>query len=203
MAYHEWRNFGYVSRLSELMAKGPDSSVNTGKGITQQQLNVASTAGTQAAQDYAQFKSLISPLITQQTQLATGDRAAALSAAQPIIGQLSSGFAAAKQNIMNSIPPGAARDKALADLQAQYATSIGGAQAQLVSQAPTTLANIGTSVGQFGLQELGAQLNALSGGSTTNFNTGQLQAQQQASLLNFFGSLAGAAASPFSITGKI
>lgn len=199
MTYRDWRNVGHVSRLSCLTCKGPGQQINTGAGITGSQLGVASTAGSQAASEYNQFQSLIAPLIQKEKALATGDRSAAVEAAQPVLSQLSSGFEAAKQRIMNSIPPGAARDRALADLQTQYTTSIGGAQAGLVNEAPTSLANIGSTVGQFGLQALGAQLNALGGASTTNFNTGKLAAEQEAGLLNFFSSLAGAVASPFSI----
>lgn len=47
-------------------------------------------------------------------------------------------------------------------------------------------------------------MNALGAASTTNFDTGQLAAAQQSSLLNFFGQLAGAAATPFTgIFGKL
>jgi hypothetical protein len=204
VTYREYRAYGYISRLGEIKATGgANQSISTGKGITQQQLGVASGAGTQAADLYNQYKTLTQPLISQETALATGDRNASLTAAQPVISQLSSGFQAAKQRIMNSVPPGAARDKALADLQTQYSSTIGGTEAQLVQQAPGVLAGIGGQSEGFGLQALGAQLNALAGGATTNFNTGQLAVAQQSSLLDFFGSLAGVAGGAISPISKL
>lgn len=191
MTYQDWRQFGWVSPLSRmLVCKGPGSSISTGQGITGQQLSAASTASSNAANDYSQFKSLIRPLVSQQTDLASGNRSQALAAAMPIISQLSGGFAGAKQNIMNNMAPGAARDRALADLGTQMYTTIGGAQAGAVQNAPTTLANLGTTVGGMSLQELAAALNAMQGASSTNFNTGQMQAQQQKAMLDFFGGLA-------------
>jgi hypothetical protein len=92
------------------------------------------------------------------------------------------------------MPVGAARDRALADLTTQMYSTVGGAQAGAVQQAPTTLANIGSSLGNISLQELGAMLSGYQGGAQTNANAGQMAAQQQQSLLNFFGNLAGAGA---------
>lgn len=191
MTYQDWRQFGWVSPLSQvLVCKGPGGNINTGNAITGQQLNAASTASSNAANDYSQFKSLISPLITQQSDLASGNRQQALAAAMPVISQLSGGFSGAKQNILNNMAPGAARDRALTDLGTQMYTTIGGAQAGAAQNAPTILANLGNTVGNMSMQELAAALNALQGGSTTNYNTGQMAAQQQQAMLNFFGGLA-------------
>ena len=187
MTYDQFRDYGFVSRLSEvLQAKGASSNINQANAISQQQLGVASGAGSNAAADYTQFKDLIQPLITQQSALASGDRSAALSASMPVISKLSAGFTGAKQQIMNTLPPGAARDNALAGLTTQQDTTIGNTQAGLVQQAPQQLATVGAGLGQMSLQELGAQLSGLSGSAQTNMGAGQMSAAQQQSMVNMF-----------------
>jgi hypothetical protein len=162
---------------------------------------VSSTAGQQQGQLYNQFLTDIGPLQAQQTALASGNRTAALSAAMPMISQLSTGFNAARQQIQNNLPPGAARDTALANLQTQSAGGIATAQANAVQNAPNVLANLGSSLGGMSLQELGAQLSGLSGGAQTNLGAGQMAAQQQQSMLNFFSSLIGSATNLIPGTG--
>ncbi len=193
MTYAEWRRYGYTSRLSEIVATGGASkNISTANQISGTQLGVASGAGQRSADEYAQYKSLIAPLVTQQQSLASGDRAASTAAALPVISQLSRGFTASKENLFNTTPAGAGRDVALANLGLQKDSTIAGTQAGLAQQAPGILAGLGQQSGQLSLQELGAQLAGLQGGAQTNFGAGQLAAAQNASLLNFFGSLAGA-----------
>lgn len=172
------------------MGPGPSQNISTGNSISGQQLGVASQAGQQSAQTYNQFQQDIAPLTSQLTSLASGNRQQALSAAMPIISQISGGFNASKQQIMNSLPPGAARDTALANLQTQSAGGIATAQANAVQQAPQELAQLGQGIGGMSLQELGAQLSGLSGGAQTNFGAGQMAAQQQQAMLSFFSGLA-------------
>lgn len=171
------------------MAKGPGGNINTGNAIVGQQLGVSSTAGQRSADDYSQFKDALAPLIGQQKALASGDRQASLTAAMPWISKLSQGFTGAKESLMNSMPPGAARDRALADLQTQMSTGIAGAQANAVQQAPQTLAGLAPNFSQMSLQELGAMLGGLQGGAQTNQGVGQMAAAQQKALLDFFGGL--------------
>jgi hypothetical protein len=192
VTYSQWREYGYVSRLSDIVAlgPGPGQNINTANAISGQQLGVASQAGQQQNELFQQFLQNIAPLQTQQTALASGNRQAALSAAMPVISQISTGFNAAKQQIMNNLPPGAARDAALANLQTQSAGGVATAQANMVQNAPNVLASLGSSEGSLSLQDLGAQLAALSGGAQTNMGAGQMAAAQQASMLNFFGGLA-------------
>lgn len=177
------------------MAGGAGDQINKANSIANTQIGVASTQQQNAAGDYAQFKQLLQPLITQQTSLASGNRQQALAAAFPVLSKLSEGFTGAKQNILNSMPAGAARDRALADLATQTYSSIAGAQAGAVQQAPQTLAGIGSNLGNMSLQEWGAALAGLQGGEATNADAMKAKVQQQASLLNFFGSLAQAAGS--------
>jgi hypothetical protein len=175
------------------MGPGPSQNISNANSISGQQLGVASQAGQQQSQLYNQFQQDIAPLTSQLTSLASGNRQQALSAAMPVISQISGGFNASKQQIMNTLPPGAARDTALANLQTQSAGGIATAQANMVQQAPAQLAALGQGLGGMSLQELGAQLSGLSGGSQTNIAAGQLAQQQQQSMLNFFSSLAGTA----------
>jgi len=173
------------------MSAGTGSNINTQNSITSQQLGVASDASKKAGDDYSQYKALLQPLLTQQQALATGNRDQALSAAMPVISKLSSGFSGAKASIMNSMPAGAARDRAMADLSTNMYTGIGGAQADAVRQAPSTLANVGQSLGAMSLQELGAALSGYQGASSTNQSAAQMTAQKNQALTNFLGSLAG------------
>ena len=206
MTYQDLRAFGHVSDLSKaLVNKGPSSEIDTAKGITQKQLDVASGAGARASEDYSTFKNLLQPIIDQQMKLATGDRSAALSAAMPVISKLSAGWQGAKDSIMSSMPAGAARDTAVAGLNRDMFTNIGGAQAQMVQQAPGTLAGVGNAFGNISLQEMGAQLAALSGGATTNYQAGQMDVQKQKAMLDFFGGLVNSATSlinPISLFSK-
>jgi hypothetical protein len=195
VTYKEFCEFGYVSRLSEIVntGPGPSSNISQANAISGQQLGVASQAAGQQSQLYNTFLQDIQPLQAQQTALASGNRQAALSAAMPVISQLSTGFNAAKQQIMNNLPPGAARDAALAQLQTTSAGGIATAQANVVQNAPNVLASLGSNVGGMSLQELGATLSGLSGGAQTNLGAGQMAAEQQQAMLNFFSSLAAGA----------
>ena len=174
------------------MSSGPSKAISTAGGITQSQLGAAGTAGATSAAEQAQMQQLIAPLISQQTKLATGDRTAATAAAMPVISQLSGATNPTIASIQNSLPPGAARDQAIANYKAQNSSQIASTEASMVQGAPTALASLGTTIGGMSLQELGAQLAGLQGGAQTNLGAGQLAAAQQQALLNFFGQLAGA-----------
>ena len=171
---------------------GPSNAISTAGGITQSQLGAAGTAGTESASSLQQMQNLIKPYISQQTALAGGSRSAATSAAMPVISQLSGATNPTLAAIKNSLPPGAAQDKAVADFLSKQSSTIAGTEAGMVQQAPQNLAGMGTTIGGMGLQELGAQLAGLQGGAQTNLGAGQMEAAQQQALLQFFGQLAGA-----------
>jgi hypothetical protein len=172
---------------------GPSKAISTAGSITNSQLGAAGTAGAQSQASLQQMQDLIKPYISQQTKLATGDRSAATSAAMPVISQLSGATNPTLAAIKNSLPPGAAQDKAVADFLSKQSSTIAGTESGMVQQAPQNLAGIGTTIGGMGLQELGAQLAGLQGGAQTNLGAGQMEAAQQQALLSFFGQLAGAA----------
>ena len=174
------------------MSSGGSNAISTAGGITQSQLGAAGTAGATSAAEQQQMQQLIAPLISQQTKLATGDRTAATAAAMPVISQLSGATNPTLAAIKNSLPPGAAQDKAVADFLSKQNSTIAGTEAGMVQNAPTALAGLGTTIGGMSLQELGAQLAGLQGGAQTNLGAGQMAAAQQQTLLQFFGQLAGA-----------
>jgi hypothetical protein len=179
------------------------SAQNSESGAANTLAGAGSTALSTSTALQTQVGQLQAPLIKQETALASGDPKAALSAFMGTGGgaQVSSGYAAAKAQIMNNVPPGAARDQALAQLETQKATAIGGGEASAVQQAPSVLANLA------GQQEQAA-LGYLSGGTGATANAANVfgtvynqEQAQQAESLNFISSLAGIAGS--ALTGGL
>jgi hypothetical protein len=191
MTYQEWQNFGYVSKLRHLrcgLSTG-GGTLNTENSIAQQQLLLAQQEQALTSQDRAKMLQLEQPLINQETALASGDRSAALAAAMPSISKISGGYEGAKESIFNTVPPGAARDTALANLETQKGVGVGTAMSSQVQNAPGVLANIGQGLGAFSLQELGASLSGYGGAATTNKDVLQAQTAQQAAKLGVLGDL--------------
>ena len=176
--------------------------LNENTQVTQAQLDLQRQQFQQSQVDLAQRQALQQPLIAKEQALAGGDRNAALAAAMPSIMNLSQGYNASKESIMSSLPPGAARDQALAALDTQKYVGTGAALAGQVQQAPEVLANIGSGLGAFSLQEVGASLSGLQGASSSSLGgfgavsqQEQMQAQAKANQLGFIGGLVGDATS--------
>ena len=144
-----------------------------------------------AAKKEAQSEALQQPAIDKYTALSKGDRTAALEASMPVLSQVSQGYQAAKQSILNSVPAGPARDKAISDLEMQKFTTTSGAQATAVSAAPDTLANIGSGLGAMSLQELGASISGYQSAGNLAGNVVQQSDQRKAQNLQLLGGLAG------------
>lgn len=180
MTFDDYRQFGYVSKLGMIRCgSGPGQDlVNNQKSYANSQNAIAGQEDQNAQEDRAQGKQLQNPLIEKELALASGDRKAAVQASMPTISKLSEGFAGAKQSIFNSLPAGAARDKAIAGLEIQKDTGIASAEANEVNKAPEILANIGSGLGAFSLQELGASLSGYGGASSANQGAGNMQMQQ-------------------------
>ena len=168
----------------------------------QQQNQIAQQANDLAVKKEAQSEQLEAPAIAKYTALAGNDKTEALKASMPVLNQVSQGYAAAKQSIFNSLPPGASRDKALADVETQKFTTTAGTQAQMVADAPDKLANIGAGLGSMSLQELGAALGANQGAATTASNVVGQQNEMKAQNLQLLGGLAGTAGCVFSTIKK-
>ena len=200
MTYKEFREYGYISKLSCLRCgSGPTGQqVGLENSISQQQLSLGEQEQQQSQEQYQQMQLLEAPYIAQQSALATGSPSAALAATMPQISKISGGFNAAQEQIGDTVAPGAARDTALANLQTQKATAIGDTQASAVAAAPQNLANVGAGLGAFSLQQLGAALSGYGGASTANTSAANMQVQQSAakwapalSLASTAGGLAG------------
>ena len=174
------------------MSSGPSNAISNAGSYSSQQASTAGQAGQQSQASLQQMQDLIKPYISQQSALAGGSRSAALSASMPVISQLSGATNPTLAAIKNSLPPGAAQDKAVADFLSKQSSQIAGTEAGMVQQAPQNLAGMGTTIGGMGLQELGAQLAGLQGAAQTNLGMGQMEAAQQQALLSFLGQLVGA-----------
>jgi hypothetical protein len=97
------------------------------------------------------------------------------------------------QGIKDTLPTGAAQDVSVANATLSKDTGIGNAQAGLVQQAPSVLAQLGTQQGAFSLQNLGAALSGYGVASGSNQATGQLQTAQSQALWAPILGLAGVA----------
>ena len=192
MDYRTWREYGYRSLLG-LIKCGGGPSTQAVSNTAGQQTALATQEQTQATANQAEALALEQPLITQQTALATGDRSSALAASMPTISTITGGFNASKEQIMNNVAPGPARDAALANLETNRATTTANTQAGMIENAPTTLANLGSGMGAFSMQQLGAALSGYSGASNSEQSVMNVQEQQQAAKMGVAGSVLGAA----------
>lgn len=174
------------------------------KQLQQQQIDSANKSDALAQQqftssqaDKARMDTLQQPAIDYNKALASGDKTAIMKAAAQPIGQITRANNTANANILNTLPPGAARDVALAQQTREAPSQI----AQFVNSqtlaAPDKLANIGSGIGAFSLQELGGGLRANEDATSGRNQVLNQQAQGKAATLGFLGSLAGAGAGAY------
>ncbi len=175
---------------------GPD------QGVQQEQLqnsraqtDIANKEFAESQKNTKKMEELEAPAISLYKGITSGDPTKQLQAASPVIGQISKGFTASKESIMNSVPPGPARDYALSQLNVQSNAAKSGEIANITSNAFGQLANIGAGLGAFGLQQTGASLNAFGGSASTSNNVQQQKAASKASTMGFLGQLVGGASS--------
>lgn len=161
--------------------------------ISQGQLDLSKQSQDQATKDLQQRETLMKPAISFNTAITNGSRDARLAATAPLISQISTAGVQAKSKIMNSLPPGAARDVALADVDRETQNNIASSNNQSYTTALDKLANIGNGLGSFSLSETGAALGASQAGAQTEGAVIQGKAQKKASTMNAIGSLVGAA----------
>lgn len=141
----------------------------------------------------AQMDTLLQPLIAFSQMTASGDKGAMNTALAPSISGVTSAYAGSKNNIMDTLAPGAGREFALGQLERDKANNLAQLPNNAYLQSLNTLAQIGSGQGQFGLQQLGAGLRSGEGASQTNSTVMQAEAQKKASQLGLLGSMAGAA----------
>lgn len=180
--------------------KNIDSGVKGTTDVATQQLSTSKTQTDNAAADKARMDKLIQPAIDFNTALASGDREKSLAVAAPAIRTITDGYRAAKDNIINTVPAGPARDFALASLERDRTTSTTDAITQPFLSSFDKLANIGSGVGSFSLQELGAGIRSGEGAGLSFGDIAKTGAAQKQSTMGFFGSLAQAAGG---VAGKL
>lgn len=155
-----------------------------------------------ANKSFAKRSELQDPYIKQQQSIASGNMGDVTAAMSLPLGTFQQQKAATKEQIMNTMPPGAARDYALAEAERKNTSSTYDFMRAATLQAPKNLAEIGQQEGQFGLAQGGLGFSglhsALSGANSQLSGKMQADAQQQSSTLGFIGSLAGRLAGMFS-----
>jgi len=175
--------------------KNIESGVNTEKAVAAAQIGSMEKSDKRADENYALFKDLIQPAVELNKSFATGDRKAMLPFLSPVVGQIDSGYTSARDSIINSTDAGPARDFALAKLERDRYAQKAGASNELYTSSFDKLANIGSGLGSFSLQQLGASLRAGEGASITGQSVANAGLQQKASTMGMFGQLAQAAGS--------
>lgn len=172
--------------------RGPSQQVQQGElnnSNAQTQISQQEEANSTAA--LQKSNTLEQPAINLYTALTTGSPTAQMTAAAPVLGQISSGYQASKDSIFNNIAPGAGRDYALSQLDVQSNAAKSSALSNVTSSAFDKLANLGAGYGALSLQQIGASLSGLSGSSSSLGQLGNQQEQGKASTMGFLGALVG------------
>lgn len=144
-------------------------------------------------QRMASADQLIAPQIDYDKALASGDYKTVLSAMAQPIGQITAGNKANESAIYNMLPPGAARDYALASNLRDKGTQISSTINQGVNAGRQDLTNIGLGQQGVALQQTGAGLNSFQGANSAYNNVAQQQAARKAAMMGPIGALFGAA----------
>jgi hypothetical protein len=166
---------------------------NQMSSISQQQASTASSMTALGQQQLARGTQLQQPMVDYLTKIISGDKNALTSATSAQTGQIAKAAQASQENIYDQIPAGAGRDVALAQNTMNKNSSTASFLNQAYQSAFPALANMGTSVANTGLQEVGGGLNAFSGAANTTGQVMQADQQSKASTMGLFGSLAGMA----------
>jgi hypothetical protein len=156
------------------------------------QSSIASTSNAQAQQNYAQMQSDMAPAVTFNKSITSGNQGSLLTALAPQLANITQGKAAAQGQIMEQVGPGAARDVALAQNTMNATGQTAALQNSTYTSALDKLANIGSGLGSFSLNETGAALSGLTGAAQSQGTVIQGQAQSKADTMSFLGNLAGA-----------
>ena len=178
---------------------GASSSEKAQTSIAASQDQISQDQYAQSQAREKQMDTLLQPSIDFNKLLSTGDRGTILSAIAPQLGQINQASAATKENIYDTTT-GVARDVALTGANANKNSAIAGAASNAYLGSFDKLANIGSGLGSYSLQELGASLTA---GQQAAGNYGQIDQAQTArkgATMGFLGSLAGAGGSALSGT---
>lgn len=143
------------------------------------------------------MQALTAPQIASSTGIVnaanSGNYAGLIQAAGPAVGTNNQAGAAAKQQILNTIPAGAGQQAALAQLPYQVANANAGSLNSAYQGALSNLTQIGAAYGGVGLSEAGAGTSAANSGQAGYSAIGNEQAAGKADTMGFLGQLAGGA----------
>lgn len=174
---------------------GKNKAVDTTNQITQQSLELSKEQAAKAAAREKRMDQYLKPAIDYNTALASGDRTLATQAVAPLITGYNDASKLTKESIYETLPAGAGRDVALAENERSRRTAVSTATTGATIGAFDKLANIGSGMGSFSLNELGASLRGLEGASSSNAQAVRAESERKASTMGFLGSLVGAGAS--------
>jgi hypothetical protein len=160
--------------------------------IAQQQVAIGQEQNTLARENKQKMDKLLQPAIDFNTGVTTS-KDTQMVAAAPVIGELSKAGKVSEEQIFESIPAGPARDMAIAENKRATAGGIAKARSDTYLSSIDKLANIGSGLGSFSLQELGAALTGFGSGASTGQSVIQGKAQKKAATTGMIGDFASAA----------
>lgn len=174
---------------------GPSKSLMKQQNdIAQQQLSVSREAETRSREQSASMKADIEPAEKYYSGVAAGG-SRLLSAIAPYVTQISTARKKTRENIYDELPAGPARDLAVAENDRSSYGDVAKVKNAAFTESIDKLANIGSGMGSFSLQNLGAGLSASSAAANTNSSVLQAQSAAKAAKMGFLGELAGAGGS--------
>lgn len=154
---------------------------------------IGSNSYDQSQESFGQRSELLQKPIDFYSSLASGNPQAMYAAAAPGLSNISKQAQSAKGNIMETIPAGAARNYALAQIDRGKA----GQGADFLNQAYMSsfpaLQGLASDTGNFGLQQLGAGFRGLEAAGQGNQAVINSETQRKAAKMNMIGGLAGMA----------
>lgn len=172
---------------------GPSKSdIAKTQAITDQQIKLGNDQLAASTADKAKMDAAIQPALDFNTNV-TKDPQSLLVAMAPLLTNITRAKAQSKEAIYDSVPRGPARDLALAQNERAAADDVAVTKNTTYTSALDKLANIGSGLGSFSLQETGAGLSGLSSGVASNNDVMQVKAQKKAAALAPLTALAGGA----------
>ena len=162
--------------------------------IMAQQTEIGKKSAATAEREYQRMLELTAPAIELNKAFTSGDREKAMAFAAPVIGQVTKGAEDVRKQIMEDLPPGPARDFALAQLSTEKYVGTTKAMTEPYIASFDKLANIGSGFGSFSLNELGAGLRGFEGASISADSVIKNKAAAKAATMGAIGSVAGAGA---------
>ena len=155
----------------------------------------------QSQGNFDQRSALLQKPIDFYSSLASGNPSTMMTAAAPGLSNISKQAQSAKGNIMETIPAGAARQYALAQIDRGKAGQGADFLNAAYMQSFPALQGIAKDTGDFGLQRLGAGYRGLEAAGQGNQAVIQSETQRQAAKMNMLGGLASVAGG--GITGAL